>query len=313
MSVSRDGFYLVIAALAHAATINGDRDEQFVFSNHLFAWAMIYTAQIVAVGGELIQLNIFGIMASGIWPTGFLNSLIRSLDKMISGAPSSASVGDDNNSAHEPRTRDSGDLGSGVRVKSAKDSEGNVIKVNGQVQKARRVASVEGPHETTSFEFEKVDGQWNSKFLGFNRLVARLFLKTNPETATEESPPNADSTLSFRFILRQPATLLICRNSRRRFMSRKAGIGVTTAPPASRLTCRTLFTPFTLFTLSIVHVLKSISRTSSDKATKQHSVTIQIRTVERLYYQHYYYYHHHYYYYHYYYYYYCYYYCYYYY
>lgn len=205
MSVSRDGFYLVIAALAHAATINGTKDEAFLFTHHLFAWAMIYTAQIIAVGGELIQINIFGLMASGIWPTGFLNSLTRSSDKMICGAKSAASGGDDNNCSYEPNLRDSGELGSGVRVKSVKDAEGNVVKENGVPLKARRISGPQGPHETTSFELSKKNGAWEYKFLGFNRLVARLFVKSNPETATSELPPGSDSTLSYRSILRQPA------------------------------------------------------------------------------------------------------------
>ena len=115
LSVSRDGFFLITVVLAYAATVNAIREEKFLFTPHLLAWSYIYTSQIVAAGGELIQINIFGIMASGIWPTGFLNSLIRSLDKHICGSKASGSVGDDNNCAYESNLRDSGELGSGVR------------------------------------------------------------------------------------------------------------------------------------------------------------------------------------------------------
>ena len=60
----------------------------------MFAFTASHTAHLAISGTALISIAVFGLMPSGIWYTGILNSIMRSLGVILGGA--AISVGDDN-------------------------------------------------------------------------------------------------------------------------------------------------------------------------------------------------------------------------
>ena len=97
LSASRDGFVFG-SMIVYRAAAGGLEDEPLAeaFQRLTFSYVIAHTAHTVIFGEVLIEIFAFGLMPSGIWFTGLLNSIMRSLGVVLAGSVDAISVGDDN-------------------------------------------------------------------------------------------------------------------------------------------------------------------------------------------------------------------------
>ena len=62
----------------------------------MYSYVIAHTAHTAIFGEVLVEIFAFGLMPSGIWFTGLLNSIMRSLGVILGGSVDAISVGDDN-------------------------------------------------------------------------------------------------------------------------------------------------------------------------------------------------------------------------
>ena len=97
LSTSRNGFMLGGIILFHAI-VGGLTDDNLVDVTHrsLFGFLCVHAAHVAIFGADLVELSVFGLMPSGIWYTGLLNSIMQSMAVILAGSTRAISVGDDN-------------------------------------------------------------------------------------------------------------------------------------------------------------------------------------------------------------------------
>ena len=94
VSTTRDGFMFAGMSL-FPSLVNGSAVPD-VIHRLLFGFLSAHTAHVAIFGSVTVALALFGLMVSGIWYTGLINSIMRSLGVILAGYTRALSVGDDN-------------------------------------------------------------------------------------------------------------------------------------------------------------------------------------------------------------------------
>ena len=214
ISTSRDGFMLAGMAL-FPALVSGATCRDV---NHrlLFAFLCSHTAHAAIFGTELVALALFGLMPSGMWYTGLINSVMRSMGVILAGARRALSVGDDNvrGPPREGLTKE--DL---ERLWKALLRTGLNVKDG-----TTRSAPLGGPYELTSHEIRTLGHAVGACYMNEEKFLASFFLKTFPSNdefvkiqvkhnycseATvlakcKTKAPTLEQTAAYKFFLRHP-------------------------------------------------------------------------------------------------------------
>ena len=177
----------------------------------------MHTAHVAIFGADLVELSVFGLMPSGIWYTGLLNSITRSLGVILAGSTRAISVGDDNVRGPPRIGLLSDDL---HRLTLALLETGLTVKEGTQRSSAKG-----GPYEITSHSvWTRSDGTTGASYLNEEEFLASFLLMTfphdedyqkasveNPGSTTADllkmtkvRPPTVEQTEAYKFFLEHP-------------------------------------------------------------------------------------------------------------
>ena len=197
--------------------MGGLTDDNLVEVNHrlLFGFLCAHTTHLAILGADLIELASFGLMPSGIWYTGLINSIMRSLGVILAGAIRAISVGDDNVRGPPRPHLTEEDL---AHLWKALLKTGLIVKDGTQRSSAKG-----GPYEITSHSvWVRADGTMGATYLNEEKFLASFLLKTFPHEdeynkashnhpgstvadlvrKTKIRPPTIEQTGAYKFFLR---------------------------------------------------------------------------------------------------------------
>ena len=215
LSTTRDGF-LFGAMIAFRSAAGGiqDPDKANAFHRLMYSFTLAHTAHVVVFGVTVVSIFCFGLMPSGIWYTGLLNSVMRSLGVVLSGAVDAISVGDDNTRGPFREDLSDEDI---IRLSLALAETGLVVKPG-----SKKEGGSDGPFEITSHTiWRNEESNIRARYENEAKFYATFLLKTFPDADSYADKiqegydslqalealikaPSRDHTAAYKFLLRHP-------------------------------------------------------------------------------------------------------------